>query len=310
MTTEIAIQQDATNPVTEATEVNTDQIETGTASSPREIAMAQIEEQLMRQREIECGELPAATQTETAPVITDPQPAERLLKVKIDGVEKELPESEVIKGYQKESAASRRLEEAAIRLREVEERERQLRESTTAQPAETGSSNDAAELAREIIEGFVEGDFEAAQEKLAKALSSRQTDATPVADESKFAEIVARTLAEQEYDRDFAKAKEMFDTTYADINANPRLSTLCNNIYFEQINAGLKPSEAAKIAGEEVRSLFAPAPQAVNSREIRKQGIDTLKPVAAHIPALLQADNAPNDPNAVIADMKRARGQT
>lgn len=323
METEFAIQTDATNTVT--TEGTDETSDTGKPLSAREQAMAAIEDQhaksLQEQGVVFEGDTQDANDqatTETAvqtaaPVTTDPQPAERMLKVKIDGVEQELPESVVIKGFQKDSAASKRLEEAALLLKEVKEREQKL--GQVAAPVDQAAApldGDATEIARKVFDSFTEGNIDDAVETLAKALTARTADSTPVVDESKLKAIVNETLNETTYEADFAKAKKMFDTDYADINASPRLAQLCNDIYFEQIEAGKLPSEAARLAGDEVRSLFPPAatPQTLaNTRQERKQNIDNLTP-AATVVAASSGQESPNDAAAVIAEMKRARGQT
>lgn len=332
---EIAIQQDATGITEEqqGTAATDDGQQQTAVMSPREAAMAAIEEQVARQREEEevaalegaapaevparqagASDAPSDGQQQAAPETTDPP---RMLTVKIDGVETQLPEAEVIKGFQKDAAASRRLEEAAQRLKEIEERERAVAEKEQATQAPAAAAqvqdHDPAELARKILDGFVEGNLEEAAQALAEALAVKaRQDATPVVDASQVAEIVQQQLNATELEHDYQKAKEMFDTTYGDINQNPRLAQMCNSIYFEHLDAGKRPSEAAKLAGEEVRGLFAPPSQLSTpaaTREERKRNIDTINPAAAHVAAPGQ-DNASNDPNAVIAEMKRARGQT
>lgn len=340
---EIAIQQDATGTTEEQGTAARDDGQQQVALSPREAAIAAIEEQIARQREDQGeaapeGGTPAEAPTsdasnngqqqgqQAAPAATDPSHAqERMLTVKIDGVEMQLPESEVIKGFQKDQAASRRLEEAALKLKEIEERERLLQEkeqlgspgaTTPTQQEQQDDGNGADELARKIMDGFVEGNLEEAAQALAQALKGKTpADATPTVDASQVEEIIQRQLSARELEADYQKAKEMFDTTYDDINQNPRMAQLANNIYFEHLEAGKRPSEAAKLAGDEVRTLFAPPPppppqaQQQSRRQERKQGIDSITPAAAPVAAPGQ-DTASNDPNAVIAEMKRARGQT
>lgn len=340
MDTEIAIHQDASNTVAgEQGTAAPDEGQQQLTLSPREAAMAAIEEQIARQREDQGEAAPAEAASVTsvegqqqeqqeqqeqqaAPVQADPsQTSERMLTVKIDGVEMQLPESEVIKGFQKDSAASRRLEEAAQRLKEIEERERRLQEQeqggTPADAQSQGQDDatggeDADALARKIMDGFVEGNLEEAAQALAQALKGKTpADATPIVDASQVEELIQQQLTANALEADYQKAKEMFDTTFADINQNPRMAQLANSIYLEHLEAGKRPSEAAKLAGDEVRTLFTPPPQAQqqNSRQERKQGIDSITPAAAHVAAPEQ-DATSNDPTAVIAEMKRARGQT
>lgn len=334
----LAIQQDATGTTEgqQATTAPDDGQQQTTVLSPREAAMEAIEEQIARQRDEQGVAAPAEgpaqagasdapgngqqQDQQSASAAADPS-HERLLTVKVDGVEMQLPESQVIKGFQKDQAASRRLEEAAQKLKEIEERERQLQEKEQGaaadsalhqQDQETTGIEDTDALARRIMDGFVEGNLEEAAQALAAALKGKNpADATPTVDASQVEELIQQQLSARELEADYRSAKEMFDTTFADINRNPRMAQLANSIYFEHLGAGKRPSEAAQLAGNEVRTLFSPPPPAQhqNSRQERKQGIDSITPAAAHVAAPGQ-DSASNDPNAVIAEMKRARGQT
>lgn len=337
---EFAIQQDATGTTEaqqETTAPNDGQQQTA-AVSPREAAMAAIEDQIARQREEEGAAVPAEVPAQqaggsaapsddrqqdrqAAPAAADPsQPPERLLTVKIDGVEMQIPESQVIRGFQKDQTASRRLEEAAHLRKELDERERLVREkeqqaaageaAPSRQEQENAGGEAADALARKIMDGLLEGNLDEAAQALAAALKGTSSaDATPVVDASAVEEIVQRELSSRELEADYQRAKEMFDTTFADINGNPRMAQLCNDIYFEHLEAGRRPSEAAKLAGDEVRALFAPPVPPQSSRQERKQGIDSITPAAAPV-AAPGTDAASNDPNAVIAEMRRARGQT
>ena len=95
-------------------------------------------------------------------------------------------------------------------------------------------------------------------------------------------------------------------------SANPRLAMLANGIYSEHLNSGKSPSEAALLAGEEVKELITPAPQpsALQQRQERKGGIDTILPASGVRPPSPADTEAKSDPNSVIAEMKRQRGQT
>jgi hypothetical protein len=140
---------------------------------------------------------------------TEPAPAERMIKVKVDGQEKEVPESWVIdagiKAVQKESAADRRLEEATLLLKSAQEAA-----TPKKQPL---PEMDEAELANRIRMGS----DEEAQEAV-RILQGRDK-ATP------------EQIADMAEDRvmkkiEFKDAVSWFKSEYKDIVADPYLLNL------------------------------------------------------------------------------------
>lgn len=315
MTTAASTQTDEQTTVTETPAAPDDQ---QTYVSSREAAMAAIDEQVTRQLQ-EQGVLPVEgeTATEVPPAPAPADQAERMLKVKVGGQEMELPESEVIKGYQKDSYADQRLREAADRLKEVEERERQLELQRQASPPEstepTPTSVDAATLAQQIVDGIAEGDYESAVQTLTQALATAQPGvSTPVVDEAKVAELVERANSNREYELDKQKANQIFEEQYADLVEDDDKFAIAQGYYSQEVAAGKKPSEAALAAGERMRKLFpapAPPPDPMKERQERKQGIDTIIPATGVVQSSATTETA-TDPRSVIEEMKRLRGQS
>lgn len=81
------------------------------------------------------------------------EPEDPLVKVKVDGEEIELPMSEVVKGYQKDSTASKRLDQAAHERRELDLARAELDElveQNNKQEEQHPSNDDANNLAEKI----------------------------------------------------------------------------------------------------------------------------------------------------------------
>lgn len=301
-----------------------------TAPSARELAIAAIDQQVelaRQQQEAEYNQQTQPTEPQpqqqpaAVPAQVD-QPSERMHKVKVDGEEMEVTEAQMIENFQKVAAADKRLKEAAEERRLIEEEKRQLEEQKkalaaqgegTSLPGQPDGSGDLTEKATRIIESIIEGDTDVAVQNLIDVL--KKSEAPEQVDESRVAEIVQKVSSEKELERDMVKAKQMFDQEYGFINQNPRLADLTNNIFREHLAAGKLPTEAAKLAGDEVKGLVAPSPQETHEKQLlerqdRKAGIDSITPASGITPASTATTEAKADPRSIIEEMKRLRGQT
>lgn len=299
------------------------------APSARELAIAAIDQQVelaRQQQEAEYNQQTQPTEPQpqqqpaAVPAQVD-QPSERMHKVKVDGEEMEVTEAQMIENFQKVAAADKRLKEAAEERRQIEEEKRQLEEQKKALaaqgegsslPVQADGSDDLTEKATRIIESIIEGDTDVAVQNLIDVL--KKGEAPEQVDESKVAEIVQKVSTEKEMERDLIKAKEMFDQEYGFINQNPRLTDLTNNIFREHLAAGKLPTEAAKLAGDEVKQLVAPSAQTLQEQQLlerqgRKEGIDAIVP-ASSVSQSSAAAETKADPRSIIEEMKRQRGQT
>lgn len=315
-------QLDVTTAV-EAAAGNQDQ---APALSPRELAIAAIDQQVelarQQQQEEYQQQMEPQTTAAPAPVPQADQAGVRLLKVKVDGEEMEVPESQVVESFQKISAADRKMKDAAEEWKRIEREKQELEEQKKAlgtMPSVDNDSNlpdtDGSDLSAQanlIISSLLEGNTADAVHALTEVLSKSSKPTASEVDESKVAEIVQKVSSQQELDRDYVKAKQLFDQDYGFINDNPRLAMLANGIFSEHLAAGKMPSEAAKLAGEEVKGLMAPPvqPSAMQQRQERKGAIDTITPASGVTPQSSVDAVAKADPNSVIAEMKRQRGQT
>jgi len=296
--------------------------------SPREEALARIDQANQEQIERHNAEYrqsngdleptPDEGRNEE-PVETQPGPTDQMVRVKVDGIEMELPISEVVKGYQKESTADKRLKEAALRLKEIEEREQSLaargkeaipeREEPTpsAQPDET-----ARERAKRIIAALVEGDTEGAVNDLASVFEAPTASKVPEFDQTKVVQLVQESLRQQEYEREFNQARESFVKNHSDLNENPTLASMVNERYAVAVEAGYSPIQATDYAVKEVRQFVTDltakaAGPTSNNRQKRKQSYDTITPASGRLDTSSQQQDD-TSPASVIAQMRAARG--
>lgn len=286
--------------------------------TPREIALAAIEEQVEAGREqemtgVEPGGEPEPKPEPPAAVPDQDQP--RMVTVKVDGVEKQVPESEVIASYQKQSFAQQTINDAKQQADEIRRQAEAELEQARNKGGEAVTDEATLERSRKILSAMLEeGDMDSAAEELAALIGSGRSTAAPDVDQ--VAERVRELNRQDDLGRDYQKAKTTFDSQFADINADPELAAICNKRFQEEIAAGKMPSEAAVTAGNATREWVnkltgkTPAPEPVNdlnNRASRKSTIDNITPASGRMSSTVAAQD--NDPKSVIAEMKKSRGQ-
>lgn len=289
--------------------------------SAREIAMDQIDAANTSKLEAELG-LPLSSPT---PEIPDDQikqqleapapvaPAPQLVKVKVDGVEKEVPVEDLVRTYQKNSAADRRLEEATTLLREAQERAAQ---PVTAPVQELKPVDPPADLQAEVketLDKIYEGDPIAAAEALtnllAKTRGGSQPTPAPAPVELDIDALTSRVQEQLKVDQAF----ETLKTDYPDLIADPTLETLTALKIQQAIASGTPRDKAMLSAAEDVykslgktpagRQPEAPKP---NVRLENKQRLDPV-PTASSAAVLPQVDAEETNPSSVIAQMAAKR---
>lgn len=328
MTLQNAIQSDATNDGHDQQHDDSQQ-QAGQQGfvSARDKMMAAIEQQV-EQQYADMGAIPAPAQADQAAQQTPAQQAvpasdRQMVKVKVDGEEQERPLEEVVKGYQIEAAARKRLEEAALQKKDLEQREKELaeREARLQQGADhqqqTPSSTDEStfDKARALLDtlsGAMVGDEDEAEravQMLAAVMGGGQPQ--PAVDESRISDMISQVESQREYQRDMQAAKALFDTEYSEINTDPNLAKVANDIFAAELQAGKSPTEAAKLAGDGTREWLKQftggrATDVSADRTARKQTIDTLPAAGGRSVSTNAGTETPAD---VIANMKRSRGQ-
>lgn len=325
MKPENAIQQDANNAGQDQ-QHDDQQDQQPRFLSARDQAMAAIEQQIERQY-VEMGALDPQTvdtaheggQSTDTPAAASAVPVtdrQQVVRVKVDGEERELPLEEVVKGYQIDAAARKRLEEATLKQKELERKERELAEREAR--LQGGSDDDqslsgttpdesAKEKARALVERLIEGDIDEAAEMLAGVIGGGSSAAV---DESKITSMISQAEAQRDFEREMKAAKQLFDAEFAEINKDPNLAKVANDIFAAEIQAGRLPTEAARAAGsgtrEWLQQLTGRADGAAANRTARKQTIDTLPRAGVRSAGNRSDDESVAD---VIADMRRLRGQ-
>lgn len=253
---------------------------------------------------------------------------EFVTKLRVNGVDQEVPYERVKATMQKHLAADQRLQYASDLVRKaeeraaaIEERERRLRES--AQPPRGVVTDEEAEReAKAIIDKLLDGEADEAAKELAKAMR-RGTAVAPTPDlheiEEKAAQRALRKIEETEYQKDLGRGTQRFSETFPEIVNDPDLFTLANQktIELQREKPYLSPSEILMEAGEYVASRFVrpsgrqPAGTPASTAPSRQQRKDNLKPM----PKPATARTARPVPAPIptkedwLAEQRRLRGQ-
>jgi hypothetical protein len=284
--------------------------------SPREQMMAQIaanrEAQLNEAAGEAVEEVPEKSTATELELQTD-----RKIPVKIDGEETEIPLSELVKGFQKDATASRRLEEAANQRKELDAREQELnaREAQIAQQiaAPAAADDGAGDEVDAALDAYLEGDTTKIRELLKGATKGRAESSTPIPNEE-LDRLVEQKLAKRETDREHETATATFKKDYKEIFEDPDLLAAANKRFFAKIEEGKSISDAMSEAGKETKEWLAEKAgvKPGNTRDDklqRKGNLVNLPRAGARTAPADDLDNAPQDRSSVIAEMQKARGK-
>jgi hypothetical protein len=234
-------------------------------------------------------------------------PQETLIKVKLDGVEQEVPLSDVVRAYQKDAVASKRLNDASAKLREADE----ILARAKAQPTQENSSQvgeDATNIAKTAIESLLNGDEEGAANALA-LLAAGRGNSTQAPDTD---EVAAKVKQQLEVDSALTK----FTGEYADVVSDPQLAKITNDFLAEEMNTGTHATqyEALVAAGNRARSWLADktgvktgdeSSTIRNDRVAKKAGMEQ---VPSNSASAASQDEPTESASDIIAEMKKARG--
>jgi hypothetical protein len=258
-------------------------------------------------------------------------------KVKVNGEEHEVPFDDVVKRYQKDSAADRRLAQASERQKQLdayaarlEQRERDLMQKARPPVPKPGQARPSARTtaapsndldAKALTEALYSGDEDAATKAFAKLLARTQQAApaaTPAVNESVIAERVQKRIEEEaqrrkamQFERDRVDALERFNEEYKDIIDDPYLRDMADSETVRIMNeqGATDPWEIMKASGDKVREWLASRSGGTVNRSSRKRTATAVTGAARARASLVPEDNAPKTASDIIADIKRARGQ-
>lgn len=153
--------------------------------------------------------------------------APRVSRIKVDGEEREVTDDELIRSYQKNAAADRRLEEASNLLREANERAAQLAAQVVTPPPvttpETPDKDFQAEV-KSVLSKLYEGDEDKAADALASLLMKTRggDQPTPTAPSIDIDQLTVQIQQKMDIEKAFASIQ----SDYPDLIADPDLEML------------------------------------------------------------------------------------
>lgn len=209
----------------------------------------------------------------------EPEEQQEKYKLKVNGQEKEMTFDQIIAIAQKQEAADARLQEAARRFQELEQREREFEaRASSRQPSAQDvdsqkSSQELKELAQQYHEALLDGDDERANELFVEIQSGRQapTQFNPDEIAQRVYQTVEQKNAEKARLAEIRSAQELFANEYSDIDQDPELRDWADRITAKlaQEDPSLSPTQLVTAAGDLVRSKIGAS--ARNQRVERKQ---------------------------------------
>jgi len=276
--TEIMDKEDAIREDAQETE-SKDVEQAEQRSNPRMDAMEEIAAKREQAMNEELGITEEAEQEEPEKPDAKEEPEEQKYRVKVDGEEMEVPLSEILRGYQKDSAASRRLEEAARRQKELDDREAALnaRQSAVEQKIEPVIESKPV-TTEALLDAIYDGNRDEAAKLFAEFAKGREIATPEQIDPTQVAALVKQQIVVED-------ALDKFAVDYSDVVKDPYLANLADSFLDAELKSGTHRtySEALKAAGDKTRDWvkqIAPqqTPQDASRAEKlhRKEGMTTM----------------------------------
>ena len=244
-----------------------------------------------------------------------------LVKIKVDGVEREVPLSELVRTAQKHEAADKRLAEATRLLQEAETRKREAeaQPAPAAQAPEQAKPDNTAQVrqdreqkAKEFLEAMFHGDEDRATQILAGLMPESpppQETATKAPDPEELAAQVEASLERR-------SALKQFSTAYPEVLKDADLAALADMKLARRLAQGEPFSQALMSVGEELYTKTGlkrteaaaqetpPATPSQTERVERKKAAD---PVRGRSASTASTQEAPPSVSDVIKQMQEQR---
>lgn len=285
--------------------------------APRNVAMEAINESRLRQLQEESGIdlLSDKSDEQVDEPLTEPEQApepeqQAAVKVKVDGNELEVTQDELVRAYQKNVAADRRLEEAARILRQAEEIAQQHAAAPTATPNTGITPEDLKSQAADVLSKLYDGDQDAATEALAQLITKAkggdqptpQPAMTQIDDEALTGKVLERIALND--------AMSKVRTDYPDIINDPDLELLATIKVNRLVEQGSPRSKAILEVSEAMYKSMGkgrpPTDRAASIRQENKARLDNI-PTASTVAAPSGSPQENSSPSSVIAEMARKR---
>ena len=177
---------------------------------------------------------------------------DKRVKVKIDGIEREVLLDQVLRSYQKDGAADNRLRDANEALKRAKDMEDRLalRDTQTLQATQTPASPapDALEARKKFLDAMFSGDEETAGTAFDEAVAAVAGRSNTTLDPSA---IIQQALPALKQQMDIDSALTEFQSKYAAIDADPYLAQRAADTARQKIAGGMSHREALLEAGSE-----------------------------------------------------------
>lgn len=327
-------EQEPTPAITEPGQSEQPPGETGAAQekteerplSPREEAMNRIiemQEQATEEEEQATEEEVQALEAQEPPAKPEPQSAEPgTLTVKVDGIETEIPIEQAKSVIQKNLAADKRLNDAALKQKQLNDWEQQLvqreqaLQSPPVAPVET-PPGDTKELIQTAVDKLYDGNTDEAVDALGKLIEGRG-NTTPVNPEQIVQQAVSEMTQQarkQEYQKELTQGQQKFATEFNDIASDPILFNVADDLTLQLIpqHPDWTPTQVIMEAGRQTRewaNKLRGNSNGTSRRAERKAQLQSLprsNGSMAYQPP--KPDNEPQTPTDIINQMKEQRGQ-
>jgi len=239
----------------------------------------------------------------------EPAPSHKVYTVKVDGEERTVTDDELVRTYQKNAAADRRLEEATQLLRQAQEQAQQNQQVQA--PAKESEPEFRAQV-KDVLSKLYEGDEETASAALADLLvknrmgGDQPTQTTPNID---IDQLTARIQQKMDIDNAFS----LIQSDYPDLIADPDLEMLTAMKIDRAVAEGTPRAKAMLTAAAEVYKSIGKTSgrqqeqqkTGQSNRMGNKQRLDLVKPASG----VASQRSAPDeeDASSVIAAMAERR---